>query len=336
MVGYIKSRLTFKTLSAVEVSTYEVLIDSDKTSKAVINGEHQEYAGEFIYIDPYLRLIKKAAVKNNQTTLTLHDPMQMFDRDLVFNEEGPQPSTLLGFIRAKIAEIQADPDAQFNLPFLSIDATEGSASFVAPVVEDDGLFNLAEYIQSARQNGIGTEWKINPSGLQLRLFERPEKTYNIILDDGHNVLLSQAFSDATYSKLTVRQSGGESDALVWTDFIYYLTEDGEAVTEPPAVRLKGKWGTVTCRESDDPKDIAEKEFKDNAKSHKIEFYSDKQMQLYDAVNLRFPGGFIFNAKISQIKRSRDDIRTLYTCGDLPTTLEDRLAEAEKEKEKRAT
>ena len=69
--------------------------------------------------------------------------------------------------------------------------------------------------------------------------------------------------------------------------------------------------------------MAAEEFAKNVSSYKIEFYSDRLYELFDRVRLRFDDG-VFAADITARQISSADKRYYYRCGNLPTTLTEKL------------
>lgn len=58
-------------------------------------------------------------------------------------------------------------------------------------------------------------------------------------------------------------------------------------------------------------------------SYKIEFYSTRRYQLYDTIRLRLHGG-AFTTQITGITYNSGDDRYLYRCGELATTIQQKV------------
>lgn len=315
MIAYIKSRSDFKNVLHTDTESYSLYTatSNDDSSSVVLSGEIKEkHKGDWLYLAGRLWLISQIKPGEGRTTLTLKTPENAFDRQ---TEYGGSAASIGAFIKAKLeSEYKNQADTKYALPYLDVENTDNT-TFVAPVTEG-GLFGLADYIKSARRSGVWCDFSITGSKLKISISTRAPETHSIIFNSGHAQLISRSFSRSVTEKVTVYPEGGAAQ-----DF--YLLADGRISTSAPAERLDGEWVKIAAEADAIPKELAAEEFAKNVSSYKIEFYSDRLYKLFDRVRLRFDDG-VFAADITARRVSSADNRYYYRCGNLPTTLTEKL------------
>lgn len=315
MIAYIKSRSDFKNVLHTDTESYSLYTatSNDDSSSVVLSGEIKEkHKGDWLYLAGRLWLISQIKPGEGRTTLTLKMPENAFDRK---TEYSGSAASIGAFIKAGLeSEYKNQADTKYAMPYLEVENTDNT-TFVAPATEG-GLFGLADYIKSARRSNVWCDFSISGSKLKISISTRAPEIHSIIFNSGRAQLISRSFSRSVTEKVTVYPEGGAAQ-----DF--YLLADGNISTSAPAERLDGEWVKIVAEADAIPLDLAAEEFAKNVSSYKIEFYSDRLYKLFDRVRLRFDDG-VFAADITARRVSSADNRYYYRCGNLPTTLTEKL------------
>lgn len=315
MVAYIKSRADFKNILHTAAESYSLYTDtsSEDSSSVMLSGEiSQNHKGDWLYLAGRLWLIAEVKPDKGRTTLALKTPENAFDRQ---TEYSGSAASIGAFIKARLeSEYKNQPDSKYALPYLEIENADNTA-YVEPVTEG-GLFDLADYIKSARRSGVWCDFAISGQSLKISISTRAPETHSVVFNSGSAQLISRSFSRAVTEKVTVYPEGGTAQ-----DF--YLQADGSISTSAPEERLEGEWVKIAANADAIALDLAAEEFAKNVSSYKIEFYSEKLYELFDRVRLRFDDG-VFTADITARRISSADKRYYYRCGNLPTTLTEKL------------
>lgn len=140
-----------------------------------------------------------------------------------------------------------------------------------------------------------------------------ETTSNIPFNDGHSELISESYNDDICNRVIIISE----TSYDWQDFpgkcLSIFTTDGA--------------GYTVTEEYDDSFGSAELQadaiFAKNTHSHKIEFASDKELHIGQAVRLMLSRG-ILDTAISKVMLKSGDNRYYYTCGELPVTATERI------------
>lgn len=145
----------------------------------------------------------------------------------------------------------------------------------------------------------------------------------IYFKDGHSFVESESYDEKDIvSKVTIFAKTSSSQ----TPWNIYLKADGTATTnvsdQVPGTTVFVQSDNETVTEAE-AKNLALEQFAGNTSSHKVEFASDKILGLGQPVKLMLERG-ILDTAISKVSiRSTDGLRH-YVCGDLPSTVTDRL------------
>jgi len=322
MVGYIKDKKTFSTVLHCFVESYNLYPETstNKSGSATVIGELPDYSGSWFFVGGDFCVIGQSTPSNGKTTLKLLHPLNIFDRDAVYSLSTTPASTGAYIASLLTSEFISQSDADYRMSYMSVTNTDTTAYF-RPDYEDGYIFNIREYLDSARLAGVKITMTATQTGVAVAISTNAAATHSIFLDDGHSKLNTVTFSDQSCAKLTVQKRTDEDG--VYTVYTYYRAADGTITTSEPLNRAKGTWHFITCAKDDSALTVAKKHFADNSYEHKIEFYSDKHFDLFDIVNIALPTG-VFASKINEIKKSSSDNRYLYTCGSLPTTLTEQV------------
>lgn len=172
-----------------------------------------------------------------------------------------------------------------------------------------------------------------------------QPTAVIPFSDGHSHLVSESYSSDIVSHILVVSTAGSGNGRC----DYFMRYDGSmAVVLNPAGSVNPENQMIgnnivletslvinesTAHEGGAVYDLAVAEFAKNSSESKVEFYSDKELSLFQPVKLMLKRG-ILETKISSIKKKSGDNRYLYTCGQLSTTTSEKIKENSWSYEKR--
>lgn len=331
MYIFFKNRKDFKTISKSIPQFWDLPIyasTSESGSLTIRNEGRKDYSNDLVYILGHLFLIEESTPENGTISLKLNDPAMLFSRQLIY-PDNPE-STFGAFIAARITdEFINCSDTAYRIPYLTV-VNNDSTEFIAPELQDDKLYSLYDVICQARENGVIIDFLINGSQLKVHIYTNTNAPHNIFFSDGHAELSSESFSNVKVAKITVlkaveqnseeieEESGQEYESSDW-----YLSSTGEVSNTVPSSRAEGDWEYLTISSDEDPEEKAKAKFKENISSHKIEFYSDRKYQLWDTVKFKIDGE-LFESKIVAVFVSSKYSKYLYRCGDLPTTLTEKV------------
>lgn len=335
MICFIKSTADFAETLQKNAIDYDLTLDSAKSEQSTVTIDMEDMAqsllGKWVVINGAVYKIDKVtpATRGKKTTLKLLPPESVFDRKMLYTESAAK--CVGAFIAEQItAEWINQTDPMYALPYISI-ANADTTVFEPPEVDDNGLYNLLDYIDKARADyGVSIHARAVGGVLALIISKDIQRTHYLALNDGHTQLISADFSGSALAKLTVyqKEDTGEKDEEDKTIYrtissTWYLASDGSVSSSVPASRASGEWGTITIGENDDAQEKAKEQFAKNEDAHKVEFYSDKLMSVGDTVKMRLAGE-LFSGQITGIYRKRGDSRTRYKVGNMITTLTERV------------
>ena len=272
-------------------------------------------------------LISQATPSNNQFTATIADPSTAFDRQAVW--PSAPAGTYGAFIKAALETDYLNcADTAYAVPYLQISNTD-TTPLATPELDDTKLYKLSDIISSARRAGVRIDFSIDGEKLSIDISTAAGATHNVFFNDGRAQLETETYSADNVAKVTVMQAqekaeDADKDApMEYIAYTYYLASDGSVSASVPSTRTEGRWEYITCKADEAPEDKAKELFAKNVDSYKIEFYSTRRYQLYDTVRLRLHGG-AFTTQITGITYNSGDDRYLYRCGELATTIQQKV------------
>jgi hypothetical protein len=333
MLAYIKSFSSFASALQREALDYKLTLDSTAAEKGsiTINGDDipRSLAGSWLLFDGKPYFIAQITPKTGKTEMAVLPVIGLFDRDLLYTETAE--TTIGGYIASLInSEWITQSDSVYATPYIAV-TSEDTTDFEQPVLDDNGVFNLLDYINLARAKyNIAVRASIDKNTLRLNIRKETAKVHPLVLNDGHTQLANSSFSSSSVAKITVLQkidSGevDENDEPIYniSTTVWYLAADGTVSDTIPEERADGSWKTIVISEDEDPQEKATEEFSKNASAHKVELYSDVNMAVGDTVRVRL-NGEIFEGQINSIMQKKSENRKLYRIGDLPTTLQEKI------------
>ena len=324
MILFIKDRKTFKTIAKAYPQGWEVPILASTHEKGTIIiplEDRKNFSGDIVFFDNYLFLVDESAPNDGVIELTVSDLVNMFSRE-IFYPDSFEGTSYGDFIEQAIIDnfINCE-DPEYRIDYLEINNID-ITTFEPPAnIPDTRLFSLVDVITTAREKGVLFNFYIFGNKLILDISSPITVPHNIVFGDGHSVLETETFSRVKTSKITVLQETGTSG--VYNSTTWYMSKSGDISDTVPEDRAEGDWIYIRIGQNDVPRDKASDEFKKNISSHKIEFYSDRSYYLWDTVNFTIDGELMTSSIISVILSS-DNKRYLYKCGDLATTLTEKV------------
>ena len=330
MKAYIKRSSDFKTVLMGTAESWSLPVasaDGDTGQLALAEYAPAEHTGNWVYVLGQIYRIAQATPSNNQFTATLADPATAFDRQAIWPDA---PETTYGaFIKAALERDYLNcADAAYKVPYLQITNTDTTALAV-PELDDTKLYKLSDIITTARAAGVRIRFGIDGDKLAVDISTGTGTEHNILFTDGRAQLETESYSADTTAKVTVLQAQKKAEDAnkdAPTEYVahtFYLSADGEITETAPTDRAEGKWAYITCKADETPADKAAEVFAANANSYKIEFYSSRRYALYDRVRLRLHGA-VFATRITGITLKSGDDRYLYRCGELATTIQQKV------------
>lgn len=330
MKAYIKRSSDFKTVLMGTAESWSLPVasaDGDTGQLALAEYAPAEHTGNWVYVLGQIYRIAQATPSNNQFTATLADPATAFDRQAIWPDA---PETTYGaFIKAALERDYLNcADAAYKVPYLQITNTDTTALAV-PELDDTKLYKLSDIITTARAAGVRVEFGVSVDKLAVNISTGAGTEHNILFTDGRAQLETESYSADTTAKVTVLQAqekAEDADKDAPAEYVahtFYLSADGEITETAPTDRAEGKWAYITCKADETPGEKAAEVFAANANSYKIEFYSSRRYALYDRVKLRLHGT-VFATRITGITLKSGDDRYLYRCGELATTIQQKV------------
>ena len=330
MRAYIKRRCDFKTVMMGSAESWKIPIASaEGDTGQIVLGEYAsaEHTGNWLYIMGRIYLISQATPSNNQFTATIADPATAFDRKAVW--PSAPAGTYGAFIKAALETDYLNcADTAYAVPYLQISNTD-TTPLITPELDDTKLYKLSDIITTARAAGVRVSFGIDGDKLAVDISTGTGTEHNILFTDGRAQLETESYSADTTAKVTVLQAqekAEDADKDTPTEYIsytYYLAADGSVSASVPSARAEGRWEYITCKADETPEDKAKELFAKNVNSYKIEFYSTRRYQLYDTIRLRLHGA-VFATRITGITLKNGDDRYLYRCGELATTIQQKV------------
>lgn len=313
---------SFAAMGAAPALSYDMTpasSDGEKSSlRLPVGAMGQEAVGAWLLLGGDVYQIESVRPDTTETTVNCLEGIEAFDRDLLYT--APAADVSMGaFIASCIADAFRDqPDEAYAMPYLDIRCSDPTP-FVEPDLDNNGAFNLLEYIRRAASlYNVRTTLQVARSSLIVYVRYTPPAQHSIVFDDGHHVLEKQAFGAGAVAKVSVLQAGVIVD--------WYLAADGSIGTEPPEERAGGGWVLVSVSENYSADKVEEKvrqTFSRNSASHRIEFWSDRGYDVGDRLRIRL-NGQVLQGKVDSVRRQSGDSRYYYRSGSLATTLTEKL------------
>ena len=317
MEVYVYSRQSFSYLARATASSWDFPLESYQAASGsvVVAGLlSPDYKDNWLLAGGEAWIIDRVEPADGMTTVTIAPGIDAFDRPLIYAGTGHEST---GEFLLQAFELFRDPgDPVYSMSYLDLINTDASP-FVRPQCSDAGLWTLPDYIRSRQDK---TTVRLRVSGKRLRVEIAPtEPQTHAITMDGVTELLQRTYSRQFTAKVTVVQSTGQST--------YYVDAAGAVSATAPSPRLAGEWRVVEARDNKDALEAAQEVFSENVAANKISFAAATRYNLGDAIRTRLDGQAA-TVKITAVRLSSGDSRYVYDCGELATSLSERLAASE--------
>lgn len=311
MLGFVKSRATFKQTHKLTVVDYSYCINSayENVSMFVVLGEYSGLEDSFFICDEFFGVITSCTPNDGLTTIQCGKIVTIFGRQLVLTEG---ESYIEDFMKRVIEdEFKNLSDSVYAMPYINVTIT--SHTQYSRPVNDNKIWQLEKYISRVKRLfDIYTDITVDNNTLQVTIGKKTVPTHNVDFNMSTFELISETYSSEAVSKISVVSGGTITD--------YYLFEDGSYGTDPTqGTRVKGKW---EFRESADNIGYV---FASNSDSHLIQFRTKKQYGFGDKVCVRSNGRVTYTY-INQILKDSKDDRYLYKTGQLTETASETISE----------
>lgn len=334
MEAYIKNFSDFRTAQKVAVLSSSIVADSldAETSSIIVSGTNVTHknAGDWLILNNSAYQIKAVTPQTDRTSLTLSAPIEAFARSLELSEQAADPH-IGGFIFQAMQKNWTEcADLAYALPYLVVSYSD-TTPYVAPEVDGNGCFNLADYCRLMRKSyHVKAIFSVSKDALICSIERVEPAKKQISFDDGHSKLQKVAYAAAGVAKLTVLcdLDTGEKDSdgnkiTIRTRSDWYLSATGEVSQSVPAQRAFGAWKTIKVRETDDVKSKVIETFAKNKSDHKLEFWSTRELAVLDSCTFCIHGE-ILTSYISSKRKISNDARFYYKAGELATTATEKL------------
>lgn len=319
MNAFVRDVKSFSAVARLEVLSYELHSDSvssDSGSVTVLGELPRSIRGDWLIINGDIYFIDSVSPGSGKAQISVLPPICAFSRTIFYRGpfssigEALRMGILSGFVHC--------PDAEYSRPYISVSNSD-TTEFVQPILSDGGLWSVRDYAEEVRQGyGVEVSFALTNAGLACAIQKRAQTVHNLVFDDGHSQLISAVLGEPAMVKCSVWQGDAET--------IFYRHADGSISTTAPAPRIDGMWGNAIAKEDDSVAEIAAATFRKTKMASKIVFRSDRNFAVYDKIRMRLSEEVV-ETFISAVIVSSSDIRTQYVAGDMPTSLSDKLREA---------
>lgn len=318
MEVYIYSRQSFSFLARAAASSWDFPLASYQAASGsvVVAGElSPDYKDSWLLAGGEVWIIDRVEPKDGATTITIAPGIDAFNRPIFL--PSPVPSAIGSLIlQALQNNFQSPSDAVYAMPYLDL-ASTATAPTVRPTVSEAGLWSLPDYIRAV-QNAVSVRLRVRGGLLRVEVAPASAAVHTALMGSTAE-LLQQTYSRQFTAKVTVVQSTGSTD--------FYVNDAGAVSTSPPSPRLAGEWRVVETRDNKPALEAAQEVFSENVAANKIAFSAAARYELGDVIKTRL-GDQAASVKITAVRQRSTDRRYYYECGELATSLSERLAASE--------
>ena len=322
---YFKDSKTFKTKCAAVSADYSTVEGSIYDDLSTITVEYNENISDNDIIfnnNGYIGIVQDGEKQGNLLQLNCANIVNLFNRDIIYDKTKPtagieeylKNKLLLNFVNLT--------DKKYALSYLNISADSTTLKTAIPDV-DNGVCNFKSYIGKIRRlYNIFVEFEVKHTSLDVNIVKRDENTKQVILNNTAVTIEEETFSQTNVAKITsyVKDTGESKD--------WYLLTNGSITNDRTAVnRADGEWIILQVSNTDEIEDEVRNKFKENSFSHKIVFSvksSEARFNFYDNLKIEL-NKKIYKSYIAT-KTVNSNGLTQYQCGELRTTLTDKIKE----------
>lgn len=328
MKCYIKDRNTFQTLCACSVVAYDITLESiyDEVSDISILYDGAVKEGDIVWLENgYCGIINGYDPDGNMVKLKCNHIITLFSRDLYY-DNGRPTNGIEPYIKSLIdTEYTNQRDTVYRVPYLRVTAETITQAGTIPDVENL-VCQIKSYIAKVRRlHDVFMTFTVSRKYLDAKLARKviPLRQIDFSDQDLRIEPNGETFSETNVGKIrSIAEDTGEIKD-------WYLLGDGtitNSYTEQN--RIKGDWIIIKVNKAEDVADSVKNEFKKNTYSHKILFSVPKEKTRYNFYDdlLIALGNRRFRSYIAAVRIQSSNDRIFYQCGELRTTMTDKLKE----------
>ncbi len=317
MEVYIYSRSSFSYMTRATASSWNLPLAGYKAaSGSVVVAEllSPDYKDNWLLAGGEVWIIDRVEPADGMTTLTIAPGIDAFDRPLIY--AGTAHASTGEFLLRAFALFKDPGDPVYAMPYLDAVSVDASP-FSPPERSEAGLWSLPDYIRRVWDK-VCVHLRVDGQRLCVEIAPATPGTHTITMGDATE-LLQRTYSRQFTAKVTVVQSTRQST--------YYVDSVGSVSATAPSPRLAGEWKVVEARDNKSALEVAQEAFSENVAANKISFATAARYKLGDTIRTRLDGQ-ASTVKITAIRFSSGDSRYVYECGELTTSLSERLAASE--------
>lgn len=323
MKVYVKDGKTFRNKAIVEAFSWK-LVKSIYTdvSELVIESSDEIETNDIIYDNfGWSGVISEITKEDNIMNIKAEDILTLFSRKIIYLSSDMKTTTEQTLMSALATYFQSVSDEEYALPYLSITATTQTAR-ISPVVEA-GLWDIKSYISRVRRlQSIYADIYFSATSMSIVIQKKDLLPKTIYIRNRGIEIIEESFSNKSIGKVTAYHS--DTDPITSTD--YYLLTDGTITTSYTAQnRTDGEWEFLQIGNEQDESAEVRNKFAENSSSHKISFLVPEDRadwDFYDPVLVEVRKRYYSSYIAKKIVHDNGTIE--YQCGDLRTTLSDKI------------
>lgn len=324
MKVYIKDRKTFQLKAILDAYSYK-LVKSIYTDLSELTTEYNAdiTLNDVIYDNKgWIGLIEGLERDgDNLLNIKAGDISNLFSRKLIYISGDMKTTTEQTLRQAIVNYFVNESDEVYALPF--VNATAGTQTQNTYPDLEEGLWSVRSYISKVRRlQSVYTEFSISGNALNVQILRKSLTPQKIFTTNRKLNITEESFSNISVAKITAYTL--ETDPPTSTD--YYLLANGNITTTYQATgRASGDWECLKYEATDNVNDLVNSKFKENSYSHKITFVTNEEEAIWNfydpvIVEIRKQTYTSYIAK----KIINDDGTIEYQCGELKTTLSDKI------------
>ncbi len=327
----------FSVKAVLEVSdNYEINIDNETNANTLVYAMSKNSAKQDDIV-----LIKKGNKKlfwgkiddvqneNGKKTFlyTLKYITNIFDQEVILkNESLIKENGLEDFIAKTITDnFITNTDTFLNKTFLEVVIKTHTKKQTSVTNVQDGIYNLNTWMTNCTQlYNISYDFTISNKKLIITI-ENKKQSKKLIDTTFQNITeYKEVFETNIISKVVVlTKSEGTYELFLLTDRTTTTNSKNEN-------RAKGKVKIVYTEKMEDAQQKALDTLKSNSYNHNITFKSNEIIELGTPIAIKTKNSTILDTYISAIQITKNNFRQ-YTCGNIRTTLIDKLLKERRNK-----
>lgn len=319
----------FTVKDIVEITDYEINIDEETNSNALINvlKKTTAKARDLVAIKKNNEVVYWGIVDNIQNTdgqalyqYTLKYITNLFNQNIKLENENLLSSTgVEDFIKNAISSnFTNNTDIFVNLTYLEVKVITHTKKQISVSNVQDNIYNLHTWMTNCTQNyDIVYSFSIVNKKLQMTIEVKSENKELIDVNAQPISNYTEIFETDVVSKVVVL-----TDTNTYT---LYLLNDRTTTTDMNNEnRAEGKIETVYTQNYEDAPQVALDTIKANSYNHNITFaYYNRFIQVGTPIAIKTKESLIYNTYISAIKITQNKFIE-YTCGNIRINFIDKL------------